>query len=468
MKSSNHTKEIIVGSRLELMIDSHLIQRTKRLFHRLVLPRDEGEVFRFDQPWEGLLSGYSTVLYDNKGEVYRLYYRGLPDGKLEGSNGETTCMAVSDDGIKWRRPHLHGYKIDGQDHNNVILADAAPDTHNFTPFIDINPELDRSTYYKALGGLAPAGLMAYGSPDGIKWRLLHPTPVITDGMLDSQNVSFWSESEECYVCYLRSWTGSGFSGWRSVSRCTSKDFINWSKPREMSYGPSTREHLYTNQTQPYFRAPHIYLGLAARFMENRQVLSRQEAESLRADPEYFQDCSDVVLLSSRGGNRYQRSFMEALLRPGLGLQHWVSRTNFPALGLLQTSPTELSFYVNQHYAQPSAHLRRYSLTLDRFAGFSASAKPGELITKPLIFEGAKLLFNFSTSAAGGIRVELQRGDGQPIPQYGLEDCDELIGNEIERAVSWGGQQSIEALQGKALRLRVIIRDADLFALRFGP
>jgi hypothetical protein len=203
-------------------------------------------------------------------------------------------------------------------------------------------------------------------------------------------------------------------------------------------------------------------------MENRQVLSRQEAESLRADPEYFQDCSDVVLLSSRGGNRYQRSFMEALLRPGLGLQHWVSRTNFPALGLLQTSPTELSFYVNQHYAQPSAHLRRYSLTLDRFAGFSASAKPGELITKPLIFEGAKLLFNFSTSAAGGIRVELQRGDGQPIPQYGLEDCDELIGNEIERAVSWGGQQSIEALQGKALRLRVIIRDADLFALRFGP
>ena len=450
------------------MIDSHLIQRTKRLAHRLVLPRDEGEVYRFDQPWEGLLSGYSTVLHDNKEEVYRLYYRGLPDGRLEGSNGEATCMAVSDDGIKWQRPHLHRYKIDGQDHNNMILADAAPDTHNFTPFIDTNPEQDRGTYYKALGGLAPAGLMAYGSPDGIKWRLLHPTPVITDGMLDSQNVSFWSESEQCYVCYLRSWTGSGFSGWRSVSRCTSNDFINWSKPREMSYGPSTREHLYTNQTQPYFRAPHIYLGLAARFMENRQVLSKEQAKSLMVDPEYFQDCSDVVLLSSRGGNRYQRTFMEAFLRPGLGLHDWVSRTNFPALGVLQTSPTELSFYVNQHYAQPSAHLRRYSLPLDRFAGFSASAKPGELITKPLIFEGAKLLFNFSTSAAGGICVELQSGNGEPLPQYGLEDCDELIGNEIERAVSWGGQQSIEALQGKAIRLRVVIRDADLFALRFGP
>lgn len=463
-----HTKGIIIGSRLELMIDSHLIQRTKRLAHGLVSPRDEGEVYRFDQPWEGILSGYSTVLYDKKEEVYRLYYRGLPDSKLEGSNGETTCMAVSDDGIKWRRSQLNRYKIDGQGHNNVILADAAPDTHNFTPFIDTNPGQDRGTYYKALGGLAPAGLMAYGSPDGIKWTLLHPSPVITDGMLDSQNVSFWSESEQCYVCYLRSWTGSGFSGWRSVSRCTSNDFINWSKPREMSYGPSTREHLYTNQTQPYFRAPHIYLGLAARFMENRQVLSKEQAKSLMVDPEYFQDCSDVVLLSSRGGNRYQRTFMGAFLRPGLGLQDWVSRTNFPALGVLQTSPTELSFYVNQHYAQPSAHLRRYSLPLDRFAGFSASAKPGELITKPLIFEGAKLLFNFSTSAAGGICVELQSGNGEPLPQYGLEDCDELIGNEIERAVSWGGQQSIEALQGKAIRLRVVIRDADLFALRFGP
>lgn len=65
-------------------------------------------------------------------------------------------------------------------------------------------------------------------------------------------------------------------------------------------------------------------------------------------------------------------------------------------------------------------------------------------------------------------MELQSGDGEPIPEYELENCDELIGNEIERVVSWAGRHSIEKLQGKAVRLRVVIRDADLFALRFVP
>jgi hypothetical protein len=49
---------------------------------------------------------------------------------------------------------------------------------------------------------------------------------------------------------------------------------------EMSFGNTLREHLYTNQTHPYYRAPHIYIAIAARFIPNRQVLTEEQAEDV--------------------------------------------------------------------------------------------------------------------------------------------------------------------------------------------
>ncbi|MCD4728827.1 MAG: hypothetical protein K8R46_14305 [Pirellulales bacterium] len=61
---------------------------------------------------------------------------------------------------------------------------------------------------------------------------------------------------------------------------------------------------------------------------------------------------------------------------------------------------------------------------------------GEMTTKPLRFSGNRLAINYSTSAAGGVRVEIQDADGKPIPGFALEDCPEIIGDQIERTVSW--------------------------------
>jgi hypothetical protein len=43
---------------------------------------------------------------------------------------------------------------------------------------------------------------------------------------------------------------------------------------------------------------------------------------------------------------------------------------------------------------------------------------------------------------------------------------EVIGNEIDRTVRWKGGSDVGALAGKTLRLRFVMKDADLFALRF--
>ena len=233
----------------------------------------------------------------------------------------------------------------------------------------------------------------------------------------------------------------------------------------MDFGNTQREHLYTNQTSPYYRAPHIYVSIAARFMPKRQVLTEEQAKELNVNPKYFKDCSDAVLMTSRGGNKYDRTFMEGFIRPGIGLQNWVSRSNYPALNVVQTGSTEMSIYVNQDYAQPTAHLHRYTLRIDGFTSVNAPYSGGELITKPFYFSGDTLLLNMSTSAAGFIKVEVQDLEGNKIIGYELENSKELIGNEIEKVVSWKEHTNLKNLINKPIRLRFVMKDADLYSIR---
>lgn len=455
---------ISLAGRRELFVDRFLIDSMNGAELRLAEPRNAGVVLRFDAPWELHHCGYVTVFPDR--EKYRMYYRGLPIAGKDGSNAETTCYAESTDGVAWSKPSLGLFEVQGTRENNVILADSAPFSHNFAPFLDANPEAASGERYKALAGTSESGLVPFASEDGVHWRRLQEAPVITKGAFDSQNVSFWSATEKMYVCYFRTWTENTFGGFRTVSRCTSADFRNWSEPVAMDFGGTPWEHLYTNQTAPYFRAPHIYLSTAARFMPGRRVVSEEEAAGLGLSKGYAGDCSDAVLMSSRGGNHYDRTFMEGFIRPGIGLENWVSRTNYPACGILQTGPAEMSMYVQHNYGQPTHHLVRYTMRLDGVASLHAGYGGGEMVSKPLTFAGDGLYLNMSTSAAGSVRVELQDDAGAPLPGYALADCEELVGDAIEKRVRWKRGTDLHETAGKVVRLRVVLKDADVYALQF--
>lgn len=456
-----------IGDNRELFVDRYLIEKLNNITQELHTPVNEGTVLKFDNPWEGNFSGYSTIIKD--GTQYKLYYRGIREAGKDGNSNEVTCYAESSDGINFTKPSLGIYSIDGTTDNNVILANAAPATHNFSPFLDSNPDAKASERFKALGGVDKTGLFAFVSADGIHWKKIRDSAVFKTGVFDSQNVAFWSESERQYVCYFRTWSDGGFTqykGFRSVSRTTSKDFIHWTAPVKMTFGDTPLDHLYTNQTSPYFRAPHIYLSVCARFMPKRQVLTEEQAKALNVNPNYFKDCSDAVFMSTRGGSVYDRTFMQSFIRPDIGLENWVSRSNYPVLNVVQTSPTEISVYVNESYAQPTAHIKRYSLRLDGFASLQAGFKEGDIITRPFVFKGKELEINYATSAAGFVRVEILDAKGKPIPGYTVNDCREIIGNEIKRIVSWNGKEDVSALEGKPVRLKIYMKDADLYALKF--
>ena len=478
-----------IGSLRELFVDRHLIGELKGAQLRLHAPREEGVAIRHDKPWEGPYAGYTTVIKD--GSTYRMYYRGLPVARHDGSDAEVTCYAESPDGVNWTKPELGLFEVHGTRANNVILAGAAPFSHNFAPLLDERPGVPAGQRFKALGGIDSSGLVAFASADGVRWRKLREEPDLTskqhapfkhNWLFDSQNLAFWSDAEQCYVAYFRV-----YDGLRKVARSTSKDFLTWTPAVMMEQvtddgsgpKPAPVEHIYTSQTTPYFRAPHLYLALPSRFMDGKDAITQERKTELGVPVTYMPPgagFNDMPLMSSRAGSaRYDRTFMEAWIRPGSDPRAWTSRANYPACGVVPTppqNPTELSIYVDRHVGYPTAHVARYTLRLDGFVSVNAPYAGGELLTKPLVFAGGKLSINVSTSAVGGVRVEIQDAGGKAIPGYTADDSAEVVGDEVDRTVTWkqgGGVTSdVSKLAGQPVRLRFIMKDADLYAIQFQP
>ncbi len=439
---------IRVGPGWELLVDRHLIAEIRGGVElRLHSPTAREVVLVHDKPWEGNTSGYHTIFQD--GDICRMYYRGWGhDGKRQRQvHPAVVCYAESKDGIEWTRPNLGLVEFGGSKENNIILSDFG--THNFTPFKDTNPACSPEALYKAVArgeGAENRRLFAFQSADGIVWKLMQKGPIVTDGAFDSQNLAFWDSLRGQYRCYFRDFR----DGFRDIKTCTSRDFIRWTKPEWLDFGDAPKEHLYTNQVQAYYRGPHIFVGFPTRYIPDRGSLT------------------EGLFMSSRDGRTFRR-WGEAVLRPGLNRDKWRNRSNYIWLGMVETKSNlpgagrELSIYSNESYYEgQGTRTRRYTYRIDGFVSLHASLGGGQVITKPLILEGEQLLLNFSTSAAGSLRVELLGDDAAPVKEYALNDCDEIYGDEIERVVKWKGH-GLGGAAGRPVRLRFVMKDADLFA-----
>lgn len=429
----DRAEAIDVGSRRQLFVDRFLIDRLDNATLKLHEPRLAPPM---DQPADNL--EYGTVIKD--GDLFRLYTRDGRGAKHDGDAAEVTRYCESRDGIRWTKPKLGLCEIDGSKENNVILHEP-PFCHNFSPFLDARANVPQEERFKALAGTVKSGLVAFISGDGIHWKKLRSEPVITytkEYAFDSQNVSFWSENEGCYVCYFRHFLDGKL---RSVCRATSADFVTWSEavPLKPNF---PGEHIYTTLTHPYFRAPHIYIATPTRFHADRG------------------ESTDILFMTARGAGPFDRTFREAFIRPGLDPARWGNRSNYAALNVVPTGPAEMSIYVTP--------FRRFVLRTDGFASVHAGADPGELLTLPLRFSGKELVVNYSTSAGGSLRMELQDAQGKALPGFALVDCPDIVGDSIEQTVAWKKGADVSSLAGHHVRLRCVLQDADLFALQFKP
>ncbi len=397
-------------------------------------------------------TGYYMTMLQEDGLV-RCYYRGLKPGYtgelVDGHPGEYTGYAESPDGIVWTMPELNLFPNAPAN----AIWDGTKETHNFCPFIDRNPACRDGERYKAVAGIVQGGgLFRFFSADGIHWRKYEDKPFLTlpDGQygLDSQNVCFWSESEQCYVLFFRLWINqdgrvSTSLDWgairRGVARVTSPDFVHWSEPRVLELN-RPGEHLYVSQLAPYARAPHIYIGTPTRFFEERGA------------------ATDLSFFHVRNGMEAIRTFPGAWITPGLDPERWGNRSNYLAYNIVQTSPTELSLY----------HIRsrvQYILRLDGFASLHADVAGGEWLSRPLEYQGGQLEINLGTAAGGAFQAGLLKEDGTALPGFGVDDCELFFGDVLDYAPRWRGG-NLPLQPGDVFRLRFRMTECDVYSFAF--
>lgn len=500
-----------IGTHREVFWDDYLVDlrytTAERILHH---PVRKEVVMKCSEAWEGDCCYFFNVLKDD--DRYRMYYeaRNTPEIYAEETpdadrNLFRLCYAESRDGLHWVKPSLGICTFDGSTDNNIIWDADKDDWHDPTAwgesiFVmkDTNPACPPEERYKGIHGVfrhnnkkvTEHTLKCLVSADGIHFRFgwyiyAH------DRFFDSLNTVLYDETEGKYICYFRGWHTSGDlknnagisagkDSTRDIRRMESPDFKNWSDPKIIEFGEDAPDfHLYINNIQKYPRAPHLLVGFPARYPERTvwtdnydQLCGRTNRldRMKKTVPRYGYTVTDAMFMFSRDSVHFERP-SEAFLRPEPECDwSWVYGDCFAAAGLMELpsdlpgADPELSFLVTHRRWFPEkegVYLVRHVIRSDGFISRHAGFDSKLLVTKPFLFKGDTLRINFETSAAGYLKVEILDKTGRLIEGY--ESC-EIFGNSIDRKV--GFNRKIKDLEGKPIRLRIVMSDADVYSFCF--
>lgn len=440
--------------------DDGLIEKTDAVLS-VNRPQYAGKVMTFDAPGEGSGTNFFTVLPIEGG--YRLYYETWTFPDIEHIK---VCYAESRDGLHWERPE-----------NNVILPKIED---NFTVMRDPNPACPPEHRYKATMEDLVDGvksLVIRTSADGLHFN--HFSIVNQGYGIDSQNTLLWDRHTQKYYCYFREnlKPEDGATLWketplRTIMVTESADCLHWSTPVQLDYCGGEVYPLYTNCISAYPYDDRYFIGLPTRYVERREwndnfdQLSGREIrrQKYEQNKRYGLAVTDCVFMHSADRYHWHR-FDEAILTPGAeGKTNWFYGDCYPAVGpMVELQPGELSFYERRRNGEEHdlVELHRFTYRKDGFASYKAGYQPCTLLTKPFTCAAEAVSLNFRTSARGHLFLEILDESGAPIPGY--SSC-EYFGDSLERFVHF--EQPLAALAGRPIRLKLTLRDGEIFSLTF--
>lgn len=103
------------------------------------------------------------------------------------------------------------------------------------------------------------------------------------------------------------------------------------------------------------------------------------------------------------------------------------------------------------------------LRRDGFVSMTATRKAGQLITKPFIATGNRLVLNVDVNNGGEVTVEVLDEKEQVIPGFERSGSVPLRGRSIEQTAQWMTKSTWNQLAGRRVHLRFRLRNADLYA-----
>ncbi|MEM7131033.1 MAG: hypothetical protein AAF702_32225 [Chloroflexota bacterium] len=108
----------------------------------------------------------------------------------------------------------------------------------------------------------------------------------------------------------------------------------------------------------------------------------------------------------------------------------------------------------------------YEMRLDGFCSLRTKGKDGLLQTKTIIPQSGDLRLNLRTSRHTAVRVQILNGEtGEPLPGYTLDEAISINGDHLFAQPQWQERTDLSELVGKPIRIEVMMREAELFAIR---
>ena len=440
-----------------------------------------------EHPWErgGMIPGFA---FPDDGRLKVWYQSDGEDGISYQAYAETT------DGYTWHKPELGLVEYNGSTANNllhptedfwlrcVFKDPTAPPGERYKStvpsgmiFADgkANPSLTKEHYYEMRTAMQHEGMgpdqikeklqmhqviKGAVSPDGFRWTALE-TPLRDLGSLtlDGEYYTTYDEEKAEYVAFHRGHSERR----RCIRRSTSKKFDQgWEEP-QFVFKPDPQDPIDVDvYSCAYCRHPHGNLHLM--FLP------------------FYHRCTstvDVQMATSRDGFLWSRPERVPIIPRGeyesvYARRHLVA-LNDEEWALLFTGSSKrhdfLTYTADGGGEAPRNDFRWALWKRDRLVALEALAE-ARFTTVQRDCHGSEMRLNFETETGGWVRVEIVHPPVtppqpvEPFAGFGFDEADVLMGDELDRVVTWNESSDLSELKGRQVSLRFHLCRARLFSV----
>ena len=474
---------------LYILADDQLVHSSENVRRRLCrVEKSPDPIIVPDRPWEGMNPDgsadslqdplYGTCLFDPDEGIFRYWYNAYTryQNRMSRppltSQGYSCCLAVSEDGLTWRKPDVRQVLFDGRLQNNMLRfkeeaakgsSNLGEQVWNVLPYSAPGSE-DRfvaSMFCDWEDPIFTTGITMCYSPDGINWRMHYPPVLGLEG--DCHGMS-WDPNGQCYLLTTRSHQHTNLcKRWnhpwkRHIALFRSRDLLHWTSGTtilEADDRDPEDAQLYLMLVIPY---GHCYLGQLLMFYGHEMVLDNQLAVS-RDLFNWRRVDREPILCRGDEGSWDSRHVALSHNQPhpeGEQMRFWYGGKNTP------------------HYQAGYGAIGTGTLRRDGFVCYEASGKEGTLTTAPFRPprpNSATWIIVNADASEGEILAEIVDLDGNPIEGVTRADCIPVRGDHTRKVLAFKAGPGEYFHRGNFLRfaqdirVRFILRDAKLYSFK---
>jgi hypothetical protein len=438
----------------QLLVDDFLIEQSTltRTFHRPV-PHKDSPVLRPETEWEKqgrspMAMVFSDgVWYHPADRLFKMWYMG--------GHTASVCLALSEDGVKWKRPVL-----DVRKGTNAVHVGVRDSTTVWLDPHDPDPKR-RFKLFRSHSDTGRWGQSLHFSADGIHWS----ERVLRTGPTGDRTTAFYNPFRKVWVYSLRNGPGA---------------------PRRRQYW-ETRDLLHGPMWDKYDE-PVLWVGADDKDPQRDDLKSTPQLYNLdcvayeslllglfgiwRGDkniPPGRPKPNDIGVGYSRDGFHWNRPDRTPILAPSEKPGDWNWGNSQSAGGCCLVVGDELFIYHSGRAGSPGEGKTRDGggstglavLRRDGFASLDAGEAGGTLTTRPVQFTGKHLFVN-ADARAGELTAEVIDPSGQPMKDLSAADCVPVRADKTGQRVTWK-EGDLAAAAGKPVRFRFQLKNARLYA-----